>query len=224
VRVRRAANLAIDREGSNEALMLGHALASGNPIVPSHYDFYWQPPPPAYDPQQAKELLKEAGFPNGFDGGEYYCDSSYASLSEMIVDNLLAVGIRTRLRPIERAAFINGFSEKKFKNLIDIGPAAFGNAATRIEAHVVKNGIFAYGSYPDIDELYRQQAVELDRSKREAILYKIQQMMVEREMFAPIWQSAFISGVGPRVGESRFGTIAGFPYTAPYEDLALKTD
>ena len=203
-------------------LTLGHALVSGNPIVPAHYEFFWQPPPPVYDPQQAKALLREAGFPNGFDGGEYYCDSSYANIGESVVDNLLAVGIRTKLRPIERAAFVKGYSEKKFKNVIQIGPGAFGNAATRIESNVVKNGIFSYGSYPDIDELYQQQAVELDRGKREAILHKIQQIMIERAIFAPIWQLAFINGVGPRVGESGFGLIPGFPYTAPYEDLTLK--
>ncbi|MGD9616225.1 MAG: ABC transporter substrate-binding protein, partial [Alphaproteobacteria bacterium] len=222
VRVRRAATLAIDRQRINEALTLGHSLVSGNPIVPAHYEFFWQPPPPVYDPNKARELLAEAGFAGGLDGGEYYCDSSYANIGESVVDNLLAVGIRTKLRPIERAAFIKGFSEKNFKNLIQAGPGAFGNAATRLEAHVVKNGIFAYGSYPDIDDLYRKQAVELDRGKREAMLHKIQQMMIERAIFAPIWQLAFINGIGPRVGESGFGTIAGFPYTAPYEDLTLK--
>src|SRR5581483_10267266 len=82
VRVRRAASLAIDREGSNTALMLGHAPVTGNPIVPAHYDFFWQPPPPVYDPQRAKALLREAGFPNGLDGGEYYCDAGYANLGE----------------------------------------------------------------------------------------------------------------------------------------------
>ncbi|MGE3782614.1 MAG: hypothetical protein AB7H71_07725, partial [Alphaproteobacteria bacterium] len=178
--------------------------------------------PPVYDPQRARQLLKEAGFPNGLNGGEYFCDAAYANLGESVVDNLLAVGIRTRLRPIERAAFIKGLGEKTFKNLIQIGPAAFGNAATRIAAHAVKGGIFSYGSYPDIDELYRQQAVELDRAKREAMLHKIQQIIDERAMFAPIWDLAFMNGVGPRVGESGFGLIAGFPYTAPYEDVTLK--
>ena len=73
-----------------------------------------------------------------------------------------------------------------------------------------------------MDALYQQQAVELDHKKREAILHKMQQLVYERTVFAPIWQLAFINGVGPRVGESGFGRIARFPYTAPYEDITLK--
>ena len=106
--------------------------------------------------------------------------------------------------------------------MIQSGPAPFGNAATRLEAYVVKGGPFVYGSYPDIDALYEQQAVELDHKKREAILHKMQQLLYERTIFAPIWQLAFLNGVGPRVGESALGKIARFPYTAPYEDITLK--
>jgi len=222
VRVRQAAGLAIDCQGTNEALTLGYSEVTGNAIVPKGYDFYWQPPAPLYDPGKAKQLLAAAGFPNGFDAGDYYCDASYANIAEAVVNNLLAVGIRCRLRPVERAAFIKEYSEKKYRNIIQAGPGAFGNAATRIEAHLGKGGVFSYGSYPDIDALYRQQAGELDRARREAILFKIQQLMVERAIYAPIWQLAFINGVGPRVGESGFARIPLFPYTAPYEDITLK--
>ena len=221
-RVRRAASLAIDRKGINDALTLGYSLISGNSFVPTNYEFYWQPPAPIYDPGKARQLLAEAGHPKGFDAGDYYCDMSYANIGEAVQANLQTVGVRAKLRPIERAAFIKGYAEKKFKNVIQAGPGAFGNAATRLEAQVVKGGVFVYGSYPDIDELHAQQAVELNRPKREAILHKMQQLAHERTIYAPIWQLAFINGVGPRMGESGFGLIPGFPYTAPYEDITLK--
>jgi peptide/nickel transport system substrate-binding protein len=222
-RVRRAASLAIDRDGINQALTLGYSRLTGNPFVPDTFDFYWQAPKPIYDPKQAKQLLAQAGHPDGFDAGDYYCDSSYGNLGETVVNNLREVGIRTRLQPIERAAFIKGYAEKKYKNLIQGGSGAFGNAATRLEAMAVKGGMYAYGSYPDLDAMFTQQAGELDQKKRGTTLEKMQQVVHERTMFAPIWQLAFINGTGPRVAESGFGLIPGFAYTAPYEDITLKS-
>src|SRR5713226_5182052 len=70
-RVRRAANLAIDRKGINQALTVGRSRLT-NSIIPESFDFYWQPPEPVYDPAKARQLLAEAGHPNGFDAGEYY--------------------------------------------------------------------------------------------------------------------------------------------------------
>ncbi len=221
-RVRRAASLAIDRKGINQALTLGYSKLAGNSFVADMFEFYWQPPAPVYDPAKAKQLLAEAGYPNGFDAGAYYCDSSYANLGEAVLNNLTLVGIRGKLRPIERAAFIKGYAEKTYKNIVQAGSGTLGNAATRLEVFVVKGGTYAYGNYPDIDELFQQQATELDHKKREAILHKIQQLVYERTIAAPIWQLGFINGAGPRVGESGFGLIPAFAYTGPYEDITLK--
>src|SRR5262249_62070938 len=76
-------------------------------------------------------------------------------------NDLGASGIRARLRPLERAAFYKADQEKSFKNVVRQGSAAAGNAATRIEAFVVTGGIRAYGGYPDIDGLFREQAVQV---------------------------------------------------------------
>ncbi|CAN5673255.1 glutathione ABC transporter substrate-binding protein GsiB [soil metagenome] len=220
-RVRKAVTLALDRDGINQALTLGHSLISGS-IVPKSFDFYWQPPKIPHDPVAARQLLAEAGFRGGFDAGEYYCDASYANLAEAALNSLGDIGIRVKLRPIERAAFIKGYGDKKYRNIIQGGSGAFGNAATRLETFVVKGGAYVYGSYPDIDELFVQQAAEIDRAKRAPILQRMQELMHERTVYAPLWQLAFLNGQGPRVEESAFGLIAGHPYSAPYEDVRMK--
>jgi len=220
-RVRWAANLAMDRQGINQAITLGLSHLT-NSIIPETFEFYWQPPAPVYDPAKAKQLLAEAGHPQGFDAGEFFCDSSYSNVAEALLNNFAEVGIRSRLRPLERAAFFKAYADKSLKNIIFGGSGAFGNAATRMEAFYVKGGTYAYGSYPEIDEMFQQQAVELDHKKRAAILEKMQQLVYQRAIYAPIWLLGFLNGVGPRVGESGFGLIPGFAYTAPYEDITLK--
>jgi peptide/nickel transport system substrate-binding protein len=221
-RVRQAVSLAIDRKTMNEALTLGHSHLTGS-VFPENFDFYWQPPTPVYDPERAKKLLSEAGLGAGFDAGDYHCDSAYANIGEVALNNLLEVGIKIRLRPLERAAFFKAYADKKLKNLIQGASGAFGNAATRAESFVVKDGTYVYGDYPDIDALFVQQASELDRAKRSELLRRLQEIVHERTIYAPLWQLAFISAVGPRVDQSGFGLIKGFVYPAPYEELTLKT-
>jgi peptide/nickel transport system substrate-binding protein len=221
-RVRLAVNYAVDRKGINQAETLGYSKITSS-IIPYNFEYFWQPPALTYDPAKAKQLLAEAGYPNGFDGGEYYCDTSYSNVGEAVVNYLQTAGIRVQLRPLERAAFFKGYAEKKFKNLIQGASGAFGNAATRIEAFVAGGGIYAYGSYPDIDGLFREQAGELDRGRREATLHKIQQLVSDKVMYSPIWQLAFLNGVGPRVEQSGLGLIPGHAYSAPYEDVTLKS-
>ena len=220
-RVRRAANLAMDRQGINQALTLGRSHLT-NSIIPESFEFYWQPPAPVYDPTQAKRLLLEAGYPDGFDAGGFFTDASYSNVSEALLNNFGEVGIRAKLRPLERAAFFKAYAEKSLKNLVFAGSGAFGNAATRLEAFIVKGGTYVYGSYPDVDAMFQQQAVELDHKKRAAILEQMQQLTYERSIYAPMWQLGFLNGVGPRVGESGFELIPGFAYTAPYEDITIK--
>jgi peptide/nickel transport system substrate-binding protein len=221
-RVRRAANLALDRDGMNQALYLGYSKIT-NSIVPYTYEYFWQPPAAVHDPQQAQKLLAEAGHPTGFDAGLFYVDSVYSNIAEIATQNLAAVGIRLKLQPLERAGFLADYSAKKLRHGVLRGASgAFGNAATRLASFVVKGGPFVYGSYPDIDELYPQQAGELDNKKRAAILDKMQQLTYEKAIYAPLVQLAFLCGVGPRVGQSGFGLIPGYPYTAPYEDITIK--
>ena len=75
---------------------------------------------------------------------------------------------------------------------------------------------------PSHEDLFLRQARELDRKQREAILHQLQKQVAERVLTAPIFQQAFLCGVGSRVEEAGAGLIQGFPYSAPGEDLKVK--
>jgi peptide/nickel transport system substrate-binding protein len=221
VKLRQAVNVGIDRQAVNQAETLGFSRLT-NSIIPDIFDFFWKPPAPVHDRARAKKLMAEAGYPNGFDAGEYYCDVAYANIAEAMVNDLQTLGIRVKLRPLERAAFFSAYGEKKLKNIIQGASGAFGNAATRLEAFVARGGTYVYGSYPDIDGLFLEQAGDVDAKRREATLHRIQQLVHDKAIYAPIWQLAFLNGVGPRIEQSGLGAIPGFAYSGPYEDVKLK--
>jgi len=96
-----------------------------------------------------------------------------------------------------------------------------GNAATRLESFVTANGAFAFGSLPEVNDLFRRQSREVDRKKREALLTQLQRVLHEQVTQAPIYHLGFPTGLGPRVEDILATAIPGF-YMSPYEDLALK--
>ena len=221
-RVRLAASLALDRKTINEAEQLGFAGITGN-IVPRHMEFALAIDPHPYDPKRAKQLLLDAGYPNGFDGGDLTPNPPYFSMAEAVSNYLGAIGIRTRVRTMERAAFLSTWGEKKLRGIVMGVQGAGGNAATRIEGLATRDGRYAYGVLPEVEDLFQRQAREVDRKKREEMLHQIQRILHDRVIFAPIWENGFIRGVGPRVEEAALTLIPAHPYSAPYEDVRLKS-
>jgi peptide/nickel transport system substrate-binding protein len=219
-RLRLAVNHALDRTAMNESACLGYCPPAGV-IVPRVMDFALATDPLPHDPRKARQLLAEAGYPDGLDAGEFVPIPPFHQLSESTVNLLNAVGIRVRLRTIERAAFNAAWREKRLRGLFMAVSGSSGNAASRIAEFVHSRGQYAYGGYPDLDELFQQQARERDRRKREALLHRIQQLTVERVMFAPIMDLRALMGVGPRLAAHAINAVplALFP---SWEDMRLK--
>jgi peptide/nickel transport system substrate-binding protein len=219
-RLRLAANLALDRKQINEAACLGFCPPAGV-IVPRVMDFALQAEPLPYDPATAKRLLAEAGYPNGIEGGDFAAIPGFPTVAEAVVNELNAAGIRVRLKSMERAAFYGAWQEKKLRGLFMTAAGNSGNAASRVDTFIQSKGAYAYGGYPDIDELFRQQATERDVEKRETLLHKIQQLTIDRVMYAPVMDLRTLNAIGPRIAKHTITDVWMSPFPS-YEDIELK--
>ena len=219
-RLRLAVNHALNRKAINEVACLGFCPPTGV-IVPRVMDFALPAPPLAYDPAKARQLLAEAGYPKGIDAGEFVPMPPFMTVAETAVNDLSAVGIRVKMRTTERAAFLAAWREKKLRGLFLVAAGNSGNAASRVEAFIYSKGSNAYGGYPDIDDLFQQQGRERDVAKREALLHQIQQLSIDRVMFAPIMDYRTLRGVGPRMAEHALDSMPLVPFPS-LEEMKLK--
>ena len=219
-RLRLAVNHALNRKQTNEAACLGFCPPAGV-IVPRVMDFALQVEAPAYDLPKAKQLLADAGYPNGLDAGDFVPIPGFPTVAESVVNDLTAVGIRVKMRPTERAAFYADWKDKKLRGLFMTASGNSGNAASRVESFIQSRGAYAYGGYPDIDDLFQQQARERDVRRREALLLQIQQLTIDRVMFAPVMDLRALMGVGPRIGKHTITDVWMSPFPS-FEDVELK--
>ncbi len=104
-RVREAISLAVDRDAINDAECGGMGVVDGNWINNDvEYGLEWPKWP--HDVAKAKQLMAEAGYPNGFTVDWVTPAPNYYSRGERIVSQLQAIGIRSRLQVMERGVFL----------------------------------------------------------------------------------------------------------------------
>ena len=181
LRVRQAANLALDRDGMNQALFLGHCKIT-NSIVPDSFDYYWQPPAAVYDPAEGEEAAGGGRLPQRL------------RRRAVLLRQLLREHVRSH-RSTTCSKLASGpscgrssASPSSPVTPARSSPAAFcaGRAAplaTRRPGSPLLSSRTApmpMAAIPTSTSCSRQQANELDREKRTAILEKIQQLVHEQ--------------------------------------------
>src|SRR5262249_47399503 len=155
------------------------------------------------------------------DAGDFVPTPPFFAVAEAAVNFLNAVGIKTRIKQVERAAFYTQWQEKKLRGLFLVAAGDSRKAASPGATFVYSKGSYAYGGYPDLDDLFHAQARERDVKKREALLHRIQQATIDRAMFAPIMDYRTLRGVGPRLAEHALDVQPLIPFPA-YEEMRLK--
>jgi len=216
-KVRKAASLAIDRKTLADVHMpgcgpIGSLGLEGDPMA---VDFPVDP----YDPEGAKKLLAQAGYPKGFHGGKFYpYQGGYWPYGEQIANYWKAIGITVDSLLLDRPAWFANRQGGKMKGGIFIDNSQAPTLGGRL---LYLFGSTSYGNYPDIQALWEQYQHEVSPKGRKEILGQIQKLIYEKTMFIPLTATNSPAAFGPRVKGNPYKIQPLIWFTAPFEDMEL---
>ena len=229
-RVREAVSLAIDRRAMNQAETAGLGKVTGNWINPDvQYAIEWPEFPRNVD--KAKQLLREAGYPNGFDVEWLTPLPTFYSRGERLVAQLREVGIRARMQTMERGIFLQrlqgGLKEFPGIQIILHGARIGGSWSFWYEGHFKCGGFNSRDRIcvKDLDGKFDQYERSINPAERKKLAEEIQRGILENYYLVPVFRHAFVNAIGPRVAAQKWQDV--FPtittgYAYPWEDLKVK--
>jgi peptide/nickel transport system substrate-binding protein len=230
VRVRQAISLAIDREAMNQAECDGMGVVDGNWINNDvEYGMEWPKWP--RDVAKAKQLMAEAGYPNGFHVDWLTATPNYYSRGERIVSQLQAIGIRTKNQIMERGVFLkkmeSGLSQWPGVQIILNVTRIGGTWSNWYEAFFKCGGFQSKDFFcvKELDDKFTSYLAAHDVAERKKLAYEIQTTMLENYYVVPVFRHAFVNAYGPRIKAAKWQDV--FPtittgYAYPWEDIELK--
>lgn len=201
--VRQAMNHAVDVDAIVDALFDGFGKRATGYVATGELG-YGNVQPFAYDPEKAKQLLAEAGYPNGFEmnmacpAGAY---GSFEEVCEAIGGYLGEVGITINLEIMESAQYWDLEAKKELPPLFgDSWADESGEAYNRLKG-ALGGWDAAYSSWSDaeIDRLLGEIATEVDVDKRKALYEELQTYMQENPPFIYLYEPFTFEAVRDRV-------------------------
>ncbi len=216
-RVRKAASLAIDKQTLADIFMpgcgpIGSIGLEGDPSALSF-------PADPYDPERAKKLLAEAGYPKGFQGGKFYpYESGYWPYGEQIATYWKAVGINVDIVLLDKPALLATRESGKMKGTLFVDNPTAPTIGGRLS---LLFGGGSYGNYPDIQGLWDQYRKEVNPKVRKDLIGNIQRLTHERSMWLPLTSTNSPAALGPRVKGNPYKIQPLMWFTTPFEDIEL---
>ena len=198
LRVRKALSLAINRDSIVKMIMNGNAYATNQMVLKGRRGYVEDMPAPKYDPEEAKKLLAEAGYPDGFKvyldapNGRYPNDGQVA---QALASQLTKAGIQIELRLHPKTTFFDFVRPGDKSSLVMTGwsePIDVGEMASVLFYTRGKNpakGGSNRGHYanPGFDALVDEADGTADPGKRRVILEKAARMIVDDGGIVPLY-------------------------------------
>ncbi len=199
LRVREAINYAIDRKTMVEIVLEGLGKPANQGMPAGFFGYSKAVPDPVYDPKKARALLKDAGYPDGFQI-DLYCTSDRlpgdAAICQGLGQMLSAIGLRLKVNALSKTVFFPAQARGDYSVSMSGWGTLTGEAAYTLSSQMhtkdPAKGLGAYNrtsySNPKLDALIQKGSVELDEAKRRAIFEDAMAMVTADRVLIPIVQ------------------------------------
>jgi peptide/nickel transport system substrate-binding protein len=197
VRVRKALSMAINRQAIADRIMEGLGQPTGDFLPSPMFGTRKDAQPDKYDPDQAKKLLAEAGYPNGFSitlgtpNDRYIND---AEVSQAVASQWTRIGVKTKVEAVTRTVFFKNRDDHKYSAYLAGWGAGTGEMSDPLRALVATPnkdkgmGTTNKGRYsnPQMDAVLEEALKTVDEAKREELLQKASKMALDDQALIPI--------------------------------------
>jgi len=179
-RVRQALNYAVDADSIIKDVLGGYGVRNSTMVPPGFVGYDPSVVPYKYTPDKAKQLLTEAGYPNGFDltfqspNGRYLNDKE---VSEAVANYLTKVGIRTQVQTYEWGTYVSMYFNHKSGPIFLIGNGSFTQDALDNLNNVQGGNPYSWYANPDLDALLTKASSTVDQNARAAIYEQAQRLV-----------------------------------------------
>jgi peptide/nickel transport system substrate-binding protein len=209
-KVRQAMSLAIDRKTIVERIMDGVAMPANQFIPAGMFGSIDNAPELEYNPKKAKELMVEAGYPDGFELTLSATNDRYindAQVTQAVAQYLSRIGIKTQVDTMTSSVYFPKRAKREMSASLGGWGQETGEAGNFLQYWVATNnkersmGSSNYGRYsnPELDKLYLQAMGTLDDSKRSQLLQQAVKIALAEMPNIPLhWESgvwAFRKGI-----------------------------
>ncbi|HBN97290.1 MAG TPA: glycosyl transferase [Firmicutes bacterium] len=207
VRVRQALNYATDRQGLVDAILWGRATVAHSPLAPQYFGYDPTVQGYSFDPEKARELLAEAGYPNGFTMS-ITVQESESQYAEVLQGNWRDVGVNVIVDQLENALW----SAKVFSPLEENETmSSFASWSSILDADLMLTPLFATRSFPPasanlgffsnarLDEILAQAVNEVNPNVREELYFEAQRIINDEAAHVTLYYANTIFGVRDNV-------------------------
>lgn len=184
VRVRQAVNYAVDKDMINEFLFNGKSHIIGTNMIPAFKKYYNEETENVYtrDVEKAKELLAEAGYPDGFDL-TITVPNNYApheSTAQIIVENLKEAGINATINLVEFSTWVDEvYNGRNFDATVVAVDGTLSPGSWLAKNPSTSPNNFTNYNNADFDETYAAALASIDDTEKIELYKKCQMILAE---------------------------------------------